>query len=71
LAQELRLELPLDQLQEFYLACLEQHLSPRCATWPQQDCEDIPTPQLLQVLRLGPLLEVNVQSWWDRLQDRS
>jgi alpha-amylase/alpha-mannosidase (GH57 family) len=71
LAQELRLELPLDRLQEFYLACLEQHLSPRCATWPQQDCEDIPTPQLLQVLRLGPLLEVNVQSWWDRLQDRS
>ena len=70
LVQDLRLHLPLDRLQEFYLACLDQHLSPRCSTWPQQECQDISTPQLLQVLRLGPLLDVNVQAWWDRLGDR-
>lgn len=68
LSRELRLHLPLNRLQEFYLACLETHLSPRCTTWPQQECRDISTPQLLQVLRLGPLLEVNVQTWWDRLE---
>lgn len=61
------LRLEMDRLQELYLTCLERQIAPRCRLWPEQDCEGIPTPALLQLLRLGQLLNINTRTWLARL----
>jgi len=61
------LRLDLDRLQELYLTCLERQIAPRCSLWPHQECEGIPSPVLLQLLRLGQLLNINTQTWLARL----
>ncbi|MDX2271884.1 MAG: DUF3536 domain-containing protein [Cyanobacteriota bacterium] len=67
LAADLELPIGLDRLQELYLACLESQIVPRCQAWPQEACQDISTPRLLQLLQLGQVLRVNVRTWLEKI----
>lgn len=67
ISQAAHLPIHLDRLQELYLICLERQVLPRCQTWPEEECQGLPTATVLQLLRLGQLLNINTQPWLTKL----